>query len=290
MVAIAAQSCGVGRLGFLNPALYAMARRGTGFNDVTTGDNDLHGVGAFSAGVGYDMASGLGSPNSTTFLAGLCPVALSSSHSSLTAQTASASVPGPVAVTLSARDAQGDPLIGAVVHFEATAASGLLEFDAQRASATGAGAAVYDVTTDAQGDATVNVTSAVAGPVQVSASYGTATLSTSVTFTAIATQPPGRASITRVVARVAGFTLTARRAGDERQRGDHVVPVLDHRRAGLGALLGGDAPGDGLAPRALHHLPRGRARAQRVRGRGAQRAREGDDALTRATGGPRARP
>ncbi len=71
MVAVATQACGFGRLGFLNPSLYAMAT--TGFVDVTTGNNDLYNVGGYNAGVGYDEASGLGSPNGAAFFAGLCP-------------------------------------------------------------------------------------------------------------------------------------------------------------------------------------------------------------------------
>lgn len=211
VVAVGAQACGVGRLGFLNPTLYAMARSGTGFNDVTTGSNDLYGVGVYDAGSGYDMASGLGSPSATTFLPGLCPVAMDATKSTFTPSQTTTVAPGPVTVTLSARDTHTNSIAGAVVHFAATASAGVVELDGQRASATGTGAAAYDVTTDAQGNAAVTVTSTAAGAVSLTAGYGTATLSTSVTFTAILTAPPGRASIVTVVAKVAGFTLTAGR-------------------------------------------------------------------------------
>ncbi len=55
-----------GRLGNLNPTLYALAaRQATGgaavFHDVTTGNNSVPGVTGYSAGSGYDLASGLGS-------------------------------------------------------------------------------------------------------------------------------------------------------------------------------------------------------------------------------------
>ena len=66
LVAVAAQACGVTRLGFVNPSLYAMAS--TGFVDVTTGNNDLYNVGEYSAAPGYDMASGLGSPDGARVL------------------------------------------------------------------------------------------------------------------------------------------------------------------------------------------------------------------------------
>ncbi|HVB70407.1 MAG TPA: protease pro-enzyme activation domain-containing protein [Acidimicrobiales bacterium] len=210
IVAVAAQSCGVSRLGFLNPTLYAMARSGTGFNDVTTGNNDLYGVGVFSAGPGYDMASGLGSPNASTFIPGLCPATMDATTSTLTATVGNVSVPGPATVTLSAHDTHANALAGAVVHFSATTTAGVLEFDGQHASSTGTGTAAYDVTTDPQGGASVTLTSSTPGTVTIKVSDGAASLSTSVTFSAIATAPPGRASIQRIVPKSGGFTLTAR--------------------------------------------------------------------------------
>ncbi|MBM3664932.1 MAG: hypothetical protein FJW92_03960, partial [Actinobacteria bacterium] len=47
-------------LGFLNPIIYALPA--TAFNDVSVGSNDLWGVGCCTAGPGYDMTTGLGSP------------------------------------------------------------------------------------------------------------------------------------------------------------------------------------------------------------------------------------
>ncbi|HXZ82855.1 MAG TPA: IPT/TIG domain-containing protein [Acidimicrobiales bacterium] len=55
-------------LGFVAPELYAVAvsSYGTSFNDITIGDNDVFGLGlGYAAGSGYDLASGLGSPNAT---------------------------------------------------------------------------------------------------------------------------------------------------------------------------------------------------------------------------------
>ena len=49
------------RLGFLNPALYALPSPGNGFHDVTQGNN-----GTYSAGPGWDACTGLGSPVGTT--------------------------------------------------------------------------------------------------------------------------------------------------------------------------------------------------------------------------------
>lgn len=67
ITALADQSAGH-RLGFLNPTLYNIATTPHykfAFNDVTTGNNslDFTGVTGYSAGPGWDAASGLGSPD-----------------------------------------------------------------------------------------------------------------------------------------------------------------------------------------------------------------------------------
>ena len=79
MVALSNQGCPAGPAGFLNPTLYAGAagRLGSQFlgalNDITTGNNDLLGrYGLYPAGAGYDMASGLGSPNGPVLAGELC--------------------------------------------------------------------------------------------------------------------------------------------------------------------------------------------------------------------------
>jgi hypothetical protein len=55
-------------LGFLAPELYAVAASeySASFNDIVTGNNDVFGLGkGYLAGPGYDLASGLGSPDVT---------------------------------------------------------------------------------------------------------------------------------------------------------------------------------------------------------------------------------
>ena len=80
-LADATPGCVRHRVGFVNPALYALADRAfvngsydAYFNDVTSGNNDILRVnnGAFAAGPGYDMASGLGSPRAAQIVAALC--------------------------------------------------------------------------------------------------------------------------------------------------------------------------------------------------------------------------
>lgn len=62
-------------LGFINPALYAIgegSHYGSDFHDITTGDNTLTGTPVgFSAGTGYDTASGWGTPNVANLVADL---------------------------------------------------------------------------------------------------------------------------------------------------------------------------------------------------------------------------
>lgn len=84
VTATADQACG-GRLGTINPTIYAMADNDTGFDDVTVGSNYIFRTtrNEYDAGVGYDMASGLGSPDPSTFITGLCTIAASSAHSSV---------------------------------------------------------------------------------------------------------------------------------------------------------------------------------------------------------------
>jgi subtilase family serine protease len=72
-LADAEPSCAGHPLGFLNPALYAHA---ADFSDVTSGSNSFGGVLGYSAGIGYDMASGLGTPTAALGPA-LCGDALS---------------------------------------------------------------------------------------------------------------------------------------------------------------------------------------------------------------------
>jgi len=71
---VLANQLGNHRVGFLNPRLYNIARKGKDgryLHDVTTGDNTFHGditVPGFAATRGWDAASGLGTPNAANLL------------------------------------------------------------------------------------------------------------------------------------------------------------------------------------------------------------------------------
>jgi subtilase family serine protease len=74
----ASSSCAGKSIGFANPLLYnaAASAYSSDFTDVTSGNNDytpdLYAGGLYPAGTGYDMASGLGSPDGATLPATLC--------------------------------------------------------------------------------------------------------------------------------------------------------------------------------------------------------------------------
>jgi subtilase family serine protease len=76
VVALANQVAGH-RLGLINPALYILGGLsrlgvpGTGIVDVTSGNNSFNGVTGFSAGPGYDLASGWGTIDAAKFVPAL---------------------------------------------------------------------------------------------------------------------------------------------------------------------------------------------------------------------------
>ncbi|HUD69758.1 MAG TPA: protease pro-enzyme activation domain-containing protein [Acidimicrobiales bacterium] len=103
-------------VGFASPLLYQVASNPTdyasGFNDITTGNNDIYNTtgGTFKAGVGYDLASGLGSPELTAaphvvgpgLAASLCAAALGTTTakvSSIAPASGSASGGTPFVIT-----------------------------------------------------------------------------------------------------------------------------------------------------------------------------------------------
>lgn len=75
-LANASSSCSGSIVGFANPALYNAAGSdyAADFNDIRNGSNDFTGTngGRWSAAAGYDMASGLGTPNASALIPSLC--------------------------------------------------------------------------------------------------------------------------------------------------------------------------------------------------------------------------
>ncbi len=82
IITMSNQLCDSGPLGFINPALYRLATNDSGaFYDITSGNNDAIGTnnGLYPATAGYDMASGIGTPNGAVLVPALCSLASSGS-------------------------------------------------------------------------------------------------------------------------------------------------------------------------------------------------------------------
>jgi kumamolisin len=67
------RAAGLPRIGLANGWFYRAASHPGAFFDITTGSNDLEGVGCCQAAVGFDLASGLGVPNWAVLPATLPP-------------------------------------------------------------------------------------------------------------------------------------------------------------------------------------------------------------------------
>jgi subtilase family serine protease len=213
LIAVAAQACGVPRLGFVNPSLYAMAT--TGFVDVTTGNNDLYNIGEYSAGPGYDMASGLGTPNGAAFLSGLCPPAFSAAKSTFATSSATADVnaTGPT-VTATLRSTSNAPIANASVEITATAPSGNLSIDGVENTAT-TGTDTSTVISSTEGVVSFDIESTIPQSVAVTITYeGQSIYTTTLTFKAAGTAKvstrPNAPVISTLVALVRGFHLIVR--------------------------------------------------------------------------------
>ncbi|MHB8435448.1 MAG: protease pro-enzyme activation domain-containing protein [Acidimicrobiales bacterium] len=117
-------------IGFASPLLYAVASNPTAyaasFNDITTGNNDIYGEAngaVFPATPGYDMASGLGSPQLTSPSGGdglayfLCTYGVSTTRptvSSLSPPQLSTTAGGSLTITGSNFEANGSPNVGSI--------------------------------------------------------------------------------------------------------------------------------------------------------------------------------
>jgi Pro-kumamolisin, activation domain/Putative Ig domain len=96
-------------VGFLNPILYSLAAGDYAgdFNDITSGNNDIFANpdDLFGAGLGYDMASGLGTPDGSALAPALCgalgsgttttPPPMTPTMTATTTTTPTANVPTP---------------------------------------------------------------------------------------------------------------------------------------------------------------------------------------------------
>jgi subtilase family serine protease len=161
VVATADGACDT-RLGSINPTLYTMAANGTGFDDVTVGNNVLYpesdnpdnvGDSDWTATTGYDMASGLGSPNPTTFIADLCGDLPAPSTSSIAVPLTSVDVLNGASATVTIKNLSGTALSSVAPTIVATETGGT------------ATATALSTTTNAQGQLTYEITASIPGTV-----------------------------------------------------------------------------------------------------------------------------
>ncbi len=82
------------RVGFANALLYSLPA--ADFNDVAVGGNGYGGVAGYQAGLGYDMSSGLGTPNGATLLSALCGTTTVTAPPPNTTTTTTTTTPAPV--------------------------------------------------------------------------------------------------------------------------------------------------------------------------------------------------
>jgi subtilase family serine protease len=94
----ACTSAGV-RVGFADALLYSLPA--SDFDDVTTGTNAYDGVGGYPAAPGYDMSSGLGTPNGASLFPALCGTATVTAPAPTTTTTTTTTpiTPTPVQTT-----------------------------------------------------------------------------------------------------------------------------------------------------------------------------------------------
>ncbi len=203
VLAVAASADGnTGGYGAMNPILYTLAQKppGTYFNDVTTGNNDYNAANSaqFSAGSGYDMATGLGTPITSALATGLTVIPLDVAVSgsqvfggtptfAATANFAGSNSP-PFGVTLSTAGFSCSKVGTSTAISPSLPATGytLLTSSCGGASLTGANASDYAIVlTSATGDFTV-----APAPVNVAVS-GSQTYGGTPTFSGTSSPPSG---------------------------------------------------------------------------------------------------
>ncbi len=131
-----AQSQGVTRLGNINPRLYELGNlqsASSGLHDITEGNNDDNGIPGFSAGPGYDLVTGWGSPDIALLVAAFPGAALTAQQAVNVKVAPGASAQ---AGTFSIANTTADPLQLASITVDLTASGPLSSL---QAAATAAG-------------------------------------------------------------------------------------------------------------------------------------------------------
>jgi subtilase family serine protease len=196
----ASSACTGRDIGFADPALYQVAAGDpAAFQDVTTGDNDLTGNngGLYPAGTGYDMATGLGTPDAGRLATDLC----AATAPSPVTVTNPGNQSSPVGATVSLQVSANDTTPGQTLTYRANGLPDGLSIDAGSGLITGqpttAGTTPVTVTArdgnGASGSASFDWT--VADTI-TSPDQATATIGQPFTFTFTATGSPSKLTVT----------------------------------------------------------------------------------------------
>ncbi len=99
---LVAQAQGVTRLGNINSRLYELGNLqspSSGLHDVTTGNNADNSIPGYSAGVGYDLVTGWGSPDVAKLVAAFPGAAASTTRVNTTVRGGKTAAPGTLTIT-----------------------------------------------------------------------------------------------------------------------------------------------------------------------------------------------
>lgn len=214
VTATADQACGV-RVGDINPTIYEMAADGTGFDDVKSGTNALFAStrGDYDAGVGYDRASGLGSPDPATFIPGLCTTIASATTSTVAVDpTTSADVATGARVTVTVREADDDVVPNATVTVTGLETGGTVKVTPIGVTTNASGQQSFDVDATAPGAVTLSVS---VGPTALTAppiTFTSSLAATSTDLTGLNAAPGQLASSWEGTSTLFGAAVTASHA------------------------------------------------------------------------------
>jgi subtilase family serine protease len=210
-LANASTACAGKAIGFANPDLYEVAAaHPSAFYDITSGTNDLTGTndGFYPALVGYDMATGLGTPNAAALPALLCDNAVTNPVSVTDPGDQSSLLDDPVSIPIRATDATP----GQSLTYSATGLPTGLSIDGTDGLISGTVDAIgtFGVVVKAQDGNGSSATTAftwTVGAAITSADQATAKVGQHFSFTVVTTAPP--TSLTMKGKRPAGLTFQA---------------------------------------------------------------------------------
>ena len=211
-LANASATCAGTGIGFANPDLYDVAAaHPSAFYDITSGDNDLTGTndGIYPALVGYDMATGLGTPNAAALPSLLCDNVVANPVSVTDPGNQTSLLDDPVSLSVQATDVTP----GQSLTYSATGLPTGLSIDSTDGLISGTVDAIgtFGVVVkaqDADGSSATTAFTWTVGVAITSADHATAKVGQPFSFTVVTTGPP--TSLTMKGKRPAGLSFADR--------------------------------------------------------------------------------